>query len=73
MTNTSDLFTYLYVGGVNLIWFDVAQGDLVYLKMTLNYHFSSQVLGLEVCTTMPGLRGALDLTQGFMHARQAPY
>lgn len=79
MTNISDLFTYLYVGGVNLVWFDVAQGDLefvVYVKMTLNYHFSSfssQVLGLEVCTTMPGLRGALDLTQGFMHARQAPY
>ena len=39
MTNISDLFTYLYVGEVNLVWVDVAQGDLefvVCLKMTLN-------------------------------------
>lgn len=58
MTNISDLFTYLYVAGVNLVWFAVPQGDLefvVYVKMTVNYHFSSQVLGLEVCTTMPSL------------------
>lgn len=39
------------------------------LKMTL----LSQVLGLQTCTTISGLCGTEDGTQGFGHARQTVY
>lgn len=41
--------------------------------MTLNLISTSQVLGLQVSTSMPSFCSAGDGAQGFMHAKQALY
>lgn len=35
--------------------------------------FTSQVLGLQMCITMPSLCNTVDRTQSFVHSRQALY